>query len=667
MRQRAVWFPKQSEQDQTRLYQFMLKHGFTDYEAFYSKSIEDVSWFWDAVVQDMGIEWAIPYDKVVDFAAGLQWPSWFTQGQLNIAVNAVDRWLSDPQAAGRNAMIWESEDQQTLSFTYAELAEQVNRAAHGLRQQFGLSAGERVALYMPMIPETVIAMLALAKLGAVAVPIYSGYSAEAVAKRIDGSGCTLLITADGYYRRGKPIHMKEEADKAADAAASHVKLVVVRRLGIPVSKRKQAGEVDWFELMGAENSDESTPFPAAAMNSSDPLMLLYTSGTTGSPKGIVHTHSGFPIKAAFDAGYVMDFRPGDTMLWNTDMGWMMGPFMVYGTLLNGGTMVLYDGAPDFPGPSRIFNLVNKHKVTHLGISPTLIRSLMKHGEACYNGCDLTSLRVIGSSGEPWNPEPWQWLFHDIGQGRIPIVNYSGGTEISGGILGNVLLKPIAPAGFNAAIPGMHADVFSQEGKPVRGEVGELVLKNVWLGMAGGFWQEPERYENTYWSRWPDIWVHGDWVELDDDGFWTITGRSDDTLNVAGKRLGPTEMESLLAQHPRVVEAAAVGVPDDLKGEAAVCFVVLDHPPLHPKESTAIISELFEWVTSRLGKAFKPSAIHILDALPKTRNAKVMRRVIRSAYLAIDPGDLSALENLDSLEAIRKLRGQGNSNSLHDSS
>ncbi|MBP3964094.1 AMP-binding protein [Paenibacillus lignilyticus] len=654
MRQQPAWFPKQSELEQTRLYQFMLKYGFTDYEAFYRKSIEDISWFWHAVAQDMGIEWASPYEQVVDLTAGIQWPSWFKLGQLNIASNAVDKWLMDPAAAGRNAIIWEGEDHQTRTFTYIELNEQVNRAAHGLRRQLGISPGQRVALYMPMIPETVIAMLAVAKLGAVAVPIYSGYSAEAAAKRMEGAGCTVLITADGYYRRGKPIPMKEEADKAADAAVPIVLTVVVRRLGNPITWR-QGRDVDWLELRDGENGEASKPFPAVPMNSNDPLMLLYTSGTTGLPKGIVHTHSGFPIKAGFDAGYVMDFQQGDTMLWITDMGWMMGPFMVYGTLLSGGTMVLYEGAPDYPGPSRIFNLVNKHKVTHLGVSPTLIRSLMKHGDACYRESDLTSLKVIGSSGEPWNPEPWQWLFHEVGLDRIPIVNYSGGTEISGGILGNVLLKAIAPASFNTAIPGMHADVFSQEGKPVRGEVGELVLRNAWVGMASGFWQEPERYEKTYWSRWPEIWVHGDWVELDEDGFWTITGRSDDTLNVAGKRLGPTEIESMLVEHPRVVEAAAIGVPDDLKGETAVCFVVLNHPLVLPDDRTALTAELLEWVTSQLGKTFKPSAIHIVDALPKTRNAKVMRRVIRAAYLAMDPGDLSALENPESLEAIANLR------------
>ncbi|QHW35399.1 AMP-binding protein [Paenibacillus rhizovicinus] len=654
MGHKPVWYPNKTEMEQTRLFRFMHKHGFDDYDAFYRQSIGDISWFWDAVVQDMDIAWERKYEQVVTMTSGIRWPSWFVGGRLNAADNAVDKWLQDAAVSARQAIIWEGEDGATSSFTYRELAEEVNGAAHGLRR-LGIQQGDRVALYMPMIPETVAALLAIAKLGAICIPVYSGYGADAAAKRIAGAGCKLILTADGYYRRGKIVRMKEEADKAADASASVSKVVVVRRLGTPVPWRQER-DVEWTSLTEGEGSEHSkaAPFDAVPMNSGDPLMILYTSGTTGAPKGIVHTHSGFPIKAAFDAGYAMDFRPGNVMLWITDMGWMMGPFLVYGTLFNAGTMVLYEGVPDFPGPERLFGLVQRHAVTHLGISPTLIRGIMKHGDACYRDCDISSLRVIGSTGEPWNLEPWLWLFNEVGKGRVPIVNYSGGTEISGGILGNVLLKPIAPVGFNSPIPGMCADVWSQEGKPVIGEVGELVLKRPWLGMAGGFWQEPERYEHTYWSRWPDIWVHGDWVHRDEDGYWTITGRSDDTLNVAGKRLGPAELESLLVEHPQVAEAAVIGVPDETKGEAAVCFVVVNQVLSEGRQSMELTAALFNWIAERLGKAFKPKSIHIVEALPRTRNAKVMRRVIRSAYLGSDPGDLSALENPEAVIAIRGL-------------
>ncbi|WP_199613955.1 AMP-binding protein [Paenibacillus alkalitolerans] len=647
MRQKAVWHPPKHEMEKTRLYRFMRKYGFADFDDFYRESIRDISWFWDAVVEDMGIEWFHGYDQVVDLAGGIRRPSWFAGGRINAAYNAVDKWLNDAAVSGRHALLWEGENGETRRFTYSELAEQVDRAAHGLRR-LGISKGERIAIYMPMLPETVIAMLAVAKLGAISTPVYSGYSWEAAAKRVEGAGCRLIITADGYYRRGIVVPMKEEADKAADNVTAVRKLVVVRRLGIDIPWRQER-DVEWTELTRSDSLQQLQTLP---MESADPLMLLYTSGTTGSPKGIVHTHSGFPIKAAFDAGYAMDFRPGNVMFWITDMGWMMGPFLVYGSLLNAGTMTLYEGAPDYPGPDRIFQLVQKHQVTHLGISPTLIRVLMKHGERCFRGRDLSSLRVVGSTGEPWNPESWLWLFHEVCKDRVPIVNYSGGTEISGGILGNVLLKPIAPAGFNTPIPGMNADVFNNEGKSVRGEVGELVLKSPWVGMAESFWQEPQRYEKAYWSRWHDVWVHGDWVNIDEDGCWYITGRSDDTLKIAGKRLGPAEMESLLVEHPLVAEAAAIGVPDEVKGEAAVCFIVPHRSRANAIQPSELTADLIALVAERLGKSLKPKAIHIVDALPKTRNAKVMRRVIRAAYLGEDPGDLSALENPEAVHAIR---------------
>jgi acetyl-CoA synthetase len=353
----------------------------------------------------------------------------------------------------------------------------------------------------------------------------------------------------------------------------------------------------------------------------------------------------------FDAAYGFDVGPGDILFWVTDMGWMMGPWMVFGALLSGATMLVYEGTPDWPSPDRLWKLVEKYGVSHLGISPTLVRALMKHGESWVKGHDLSSLRVFGSTGEPWNPEPWHWLFEHAGQKRVPIYNYSGGTEISGGILGCNLLKPVVPCGFSGPLPGMDADVVDETGAPVRGQVGELVVRKPWVGMTNGFWQDPDRYLDTYWSRFQDVWVHGDWVLVDDRGTWFITGRSDDTLKIAGKRLGPAEMESVLVDHPAVTEAATIGVPDREKGEAAVCFVTLKGEIPDPG---ALEAELIDFVAAKMGKALKPKRVHSVPELPKTRNGKILRRVIRAAYLGEAEGDLSSLENPDAVEKVREL-------------
>ncbi|MBI4459666.1 MAG: AMP-binding protein, partial [Acidobacteria bacterium] len=382
----------------------------------------------------------------------------------------------------------------------------------------------------------------------------------------------------------------------------------------------------------------------------DPLMLIYTSGTTGLPKGAVHAHCGFPIKAAQDMEHCLDVRSNDVVYWVTDMGWMMGPWLVLGTALLGATMFFYDGAPDYPAPDRLWSLIERHGISVLGISPTLIRALMQHGEEPVRRHSLSSLRILGSTGEPWNPGPWNWFFQTVGNGRLPIINYSGGTEISGGILGGNLLLPLKPTAFAAPVPGMAADVVDENGKSVRQQVGELVIRRPWIGMARGFWNEPERYLETYWSQFPGLWMHGDWAAVDADGLWYILGRSDDTIKVAGKRLGPAEVEAILVAHEAVVEAACVGVPDPVKGQEVVCFCVLraGRPP-----ENALREQLRDRVAQSLGKPLKPREVKFVRDLPKTRNAKLMRRVIRAAYLGQPAGDLSSLENPAAVEEIRR--------------
>ena len=404
----------------------------------------------------------------------------------------------------------------------------------------------------------------------------------------------------------------------------------------------------WHEWMQEQPLD----CPIELTDPEDTLMIIYTSGTTGRPKGAVHTHCGFPVKSAQDMAFGTDVHPGEIIYWMTDMGWMMGPWLVFGALLLGSTFVLYDGAPDYPGPDRLWSLVERHRITTLGVSPTLVRALIPHGDAPFRQHDLSSLRFFASTGEPWNPDPWMWLFEKVGGGERPIINYSGGTEISGGIvMGNPLL-PLKPCAFSAPCPGMAADVVDDSGQPVRGQVGELVIKAPWIGMTRGFWKDPQRYIDAYWSRWPDTWVHGDFAVIDDDGLWYILGRSDDTIKVAGKRVGPAEIESILVGHPAVLESAVIGAPDEIKGNEVIAFCV---PIADNLVNDGLRRELRELVARALGKPLAPREILFVNDLPKTRNAKVMRRMIRAAYLGLDPGDTSSLVNPEALDAIRQAR------------
>jgi acetyl-CoA synthetase len=496
-----------------------------------------------------------------------------------------------------------------------------------------------------MTPEIVVALLAIAKIGGIILPLFSGYGASAIAGRLADADAKALFAADGSFRRGKPVAMKPVADEAAVSVPSLTHMIVLRRTGQDVPWT--AGRDHWWhELVDAQSDEAETADTAAE----DPLMLIYTSGTTGRPKGAVHTHCGFPVKAAQDMAFGTDVHAGDTIYWLTDMGWMMGPWLVFGALLLGATAMVYDGAPDFPGPDRLWALTADHAVTHLGVSPTLIRALVPHGEAPVRAHDLSALRFFASTGEPWNPEPWRWLFDVVGEGKRPIINYSGGTEISGGIvMGNPIL-PVKPCAFSGPCPGMAADVVDDNGRPVRNAVGELVVKAPWIGMTRGFWHDEQRYLDTYWSRWPGIWVHGDWAAIDADGQWYILGRSDDTIKVAGKRLGPAEVESVLVEDPDVVEAAAIGVPDAVKGASVVVFCVLA-AGASPSEDLRL--RLRERLVAGLGKALAPKAILFVSDLPKTRNAKVMRRMIRAAWLGDELGDTSSLVNPEAVDEVRR--------------
>ena len=639
----AVWFPTEEYKEKTRLYGWMKSLGYEDYETFYNKSIEETAWFWGEAEKAVGYQWMKPYTEVLDLENGTPFAQWYNGGTCNVVESVLSRWLADDETRTQPALQYEGENGTSKSFTYEELDSWVSRVANGLKHA-GIEKGDRVTIYMPMIPETVVAMLAVMKIGAIISPIFSGFASDAVMTRVQAAGSKMIITADGFSRRGKIVSLKDEVDKACEHCPTVEKVVIVRHAGNEFTPHNY--DFSWSAL------EKEKPFThAEEMNSDDPLMLIYTSGTTGKPKGTVHTHAGFPLKAAFDAGFGMNIKQGDRVLWVTDMGWMMGPFLLFGSLINGATMVMYEGVPDFPEADRLWETVDKYEITHLGISPTLIRALMAKGDEYVNKHSLKSLEVFASTGEPWNPDPWMWLFETVGKNNVPICNYSGGTEISGGIFGNVLIKPIAPISFNASLPGMAAVVLDDQGDPIRDEVGELCLEKPWVGMTKSFWEDDERYVNTYWSRFENKWVHGDWVIYDGEQY-IITGRSDDTLNIAGKRIGPAEYESILVKHNDVIEAAAIGVPDDVKGEVCHCFVVLRD---HVTFTGELRKELMSLVNSHIGKALCPKDIHVVEDLPKTRNSKVMRRVIKAAYLGKELGDLSSLVNPEVVPFIQGLQ------------
>ncbi|HET6310906.1 MAG TPA: AMP-binding protein [Candidatus Nitrosotalea sp.] len=642
----VIWEPSPEVIARSRLKRFMDQHGIATFADLLKRADEDIEWFWDAAIKDVDIAFYRHYDKVVDLSKGKPWAKWWIGGRMNIIQSCLDRYR-DEKTHDKLAIIFEGEPGDVQKLTYAQLDRQVCKLAGSLRR-LGIRPGDRVGIFMPMCPEVAISVLATAKVGAVIIPLFSGYGAEAIANRLRDGEAKLLICADGFYRRGQVIPMKETADKALASCPTVTRVIMHRRVVREVPWTHGRDYV-WEVLL----EDEPDHAPTHELDPEDPLMIIYTSGTTGKPKGTLHVHGGFPVKTAQDMAHGFDVGADDTVFWYTDIGWMMGPWLIFGSLILGATMVLYEGTPDYPAADRLWRMVADHGVTVLGVSPTLVRGLMTHGDEVPERHDLSSLRILGGTGEPWNPEPFHWFFNNIGGGRIPVINYTGGTEISGGILCGNVITHLRPCSFAGPLPGIAADVVDAEGKSVRGEVGELVIRNPWPGMTRGFWGDTQRYLETYWSRFEGIWVHGDWAYVDpEDSLWYVLGRSDDTIKVAGKRLGPAEVESVLVGHPWVAEAAAIGVPDELKGEALVCFVIL-----RPKRqaSPELATELSDLVAVALGKPLRPKAVHFVTDLPRTRNAKILRRVVKSVYTGKDPGDLSSLENPSALAAIGATR------------
>jgi acetyl-CoA synthetase len=623
----------------------MRAHGIATEEELIARSTADIAWFWDAVVRDLGLEFSTPYERVLDTSRGIEWATWFGGGSVNLAHNCVDRWAERTPDAP--AVLWEGEEGATRRLTYAEFRDLSDRLAGGL-STLGVGRGDAVGIFLPMTPEAVVSVMACAKLGAVFLPIFSGFGADAVKMRLADAEAKVLITADGFPRRGRAVTMKETADAAVAEVPSVRHVVVVSRLGREDASWTDSRDVRWDDLLAPQPAG----FRTARLDPEHPLFVAYTSGTTGRPKGAVHVHGGFLVKIAEEVAYQTDVGPGDLLFWFADLGWIMGPWEIVGATALGATVLLYDGAPNHPGPDRLWAMVERHRVTHLGVSPTLIRALIPAGEEPVRAQDLSSLRILASTGEPWNPEPYRWFSEVVGGGRLPIINLSGGTEVGACFLSPHPISPLKPCSLRGPALGMDVAVYRADGTEASpGEVGELVCRQPWPAMTRGLRGDPERYLDAYWRRFPGVWCHGDWASVDEDGQWFLHGRSDDTMNVAGKRLGPAEVESVLTLHPAVAEAAVVGVPDEVKGEAIWCFVVLkaEAEPDLPERLRALVA-------GHLGRAFRPSRVLVVPELPRTRSAKILRRAIRATVTGEDAGDLSSLENPGSLDAIRGALG-----------
>ena len=631
-----AWTPTAEQLAAANIGRLARSLGCESYEDLHRMSLDEPDAFWRAVVADLDIPLVRDWDAVLDAANGIEWTTWFEGARLNLADACVHRWareLPDGEAA-----VWMPEEGGRRALTWAELSRQVRRLAEALHE-LGIREGDIVGTFLPMAPEAAIASHACAHIGAVQVPIFSGFAGPAVSSRLADAGAKAVITADASYRRGKLVAMKGVLDEALVDAPSVESVVVWRRAGVDCPMT--AGRDVWWEDAVADQPGTLEP---VAVESEAPYLLAYTSGTTGKPKGALHVQGGFLLSIVRETAYQADLRVGDRALFATDMGWIMGPWTVVGAMACGATIVFMEGAPDRPH-DRVWRIVADERVTMLGVSPTLVRALIPHGNP---DADLSSLRSVVTTGEPWNRGPYDWLSeHVCGGGRIPIVNCSGGTEVGACFLSVTTLLPTKPCSVGFPALGEDMDVFDDAGSSVRGEVGELVCKRAWPGMTRGIWGDPERYLETYWRRFPGVWTHGDWASVDEDGYWFLHGRSDDTLNIAGKRIGPAELESAAVGHTAVVEAAAIGVPHEVKGEVAWLYCVL------APGADATEDEISEAVAHELGKAFAPERVVFVSALPKTRSAKIVRRAVRARALGQDPGDLSTLENPEALEEIAR--------------
>jgi acetyl-CoA synthetase len=614
-----------------------------EYERLYKESVEQPEKFWGNAAKEL--HWFKPWDKVLEWNA--PWAKWFEGGHINLAYNCLDRHVQSSRA-NKTALLWEGEPGDLRTLTYAQLLTEVKKFSNVLLS-LGIKKGDRVAIYMGMTPELPIAMLACARIGAPHSIIFGGFSANSLVDRINDAQAVAVITQDGSHRRGSEVKLKATVDEAVVNTPSIKHVIVYKRTGSAV-EMKQGRDYWWHELM-AKASDQHEAEP---LDSEHPLYILYTSGTTGKPKGVVHTTAGYAVGTYLTTKYVFDLREEDVYWCTADIGWVTGhSYIVYGPLQNGATVVMYEGAPNFPEPDRFWSIIDRHKVTVFYTAPTAIRTFIKWGDSWPNKHKMDSLRLLGTVGEPINPEAWMWYRETIGHNRCPIVDTWWQTET-----GMIMITPIpgaiatTPGSATKPFFGVVPEVVTLDGKPVPlGSGGYLVIRKPWPSMLRTVWGDPERYKSQYWSQIPGSYFTGDGARRDKDGYYWIMGRVDDVINVSGHRLSTMEVESALVAHPKVAEAACVGRPDEIKGQAISAFVTLEHGNMPSDE---LKKELRDWVVKEIGALARPDEIRFTDVLPKTRSGKIMRRLLRElATNGEVKGDVTTLEDFSVIVKLRE--------------
>ncbi len=643
-----AWRPPEALRKASLMQGLLDYTGAKDRTDLNARADTDPAWFWQSVLEFLDIRFYEPYDQVLDTSKGAPWPVWCAGGKTNVVLNCIDRHRDTP-VWDSCWIVWDGEDGARRELTYREMDAEISRFASALRAR-GYGKGDIIGLYMPMVPEGFAAMFAILKIGAIVLPLFSGFGPQPIQVRLNDAGARAVVTVDGTLRRGASIAMKAALDEALGGCPTIDDVFVVQRLGDRVDCAMTEGRDHWWHDVLSGQPDV---LPTEIMDAEDPAFLVYTSGTTGKPKGTIGTHCGSVAKVALDINVCFDFKQTDRMMWVSDMGWLVGPLTAIATTFIGGSQVLLEGTPDYPATTRHWQVMQDNAVTWLGIAPTTVRGMMRYGDEV-DGFDFSALRISASTGEPWTLDAWRWLFERVGGGRVPIMNYCGGTECFGGIIASALLEPMTPCSFSGPIPGTGARVVDSDGNPAKpGVLGELVMTTPSIGNTRSLWQDDERYLESYWEMFPDMWRQGDWAMVDDQGYWYVTGRSDDTINISGKRTGPSEIEGALMSSGRISEAAVIGVPDPVSG-AALCCVCVPMPGETAGE--ALRGAVSKAVTDALGRSYRPRDILFVSDLPKTRNMKIMRRVVRSVILDEPAGDLSSLVNPEAVDELRARAG-----------